>query len=383
MDWAMAAEDMEDDGVEQCKWCTMGPECDRECDYVLDTFKGPVSDSVGGLQHTYWRGKNAPRLGEPGSANTAVLVQHGYSRNGNQYICFMLNAVKAAGLDADSVMVIAPQFFFKGDKSFDESKHMWWRKDWRLGMNSTDELPASISSFEVLDTIGAILADKALYPNMQRIIFSGHSAGGQTMLRYSMFNRFDRPDLRDLGVSVKYAIANPGSVTYLNSERPVLPKRTCDNLCNNNTMTAHRKMVFAPLPAEANCSNYDTYGYGMGAGPFPPYVASLPYTEMIAQYKKRDVNLFSGESDVCNTKANKEASCHTSCSVHDVKLDTSCGALAQGNCRMFRLHAYLDHVRNFYNESHLFRIISLPGVGHNGCGVIQSPGFAYAILKGW
>jgi hypothetical protein len=58
--------------------------------------------------------------------------------------------------------------------------------DWKWGGNSTSDLANSISTFQILDEIYTTLADKTLYPNLKRVVFSGNSAGGQLMQRLVM-----------------------------------------------------------------------------------------------------------------------------------------------------------------------------------------------------
>ena len=45
------------------------------------------------------------------------------------------------------------------------------------------------SSFEVIDHIVDELFDPALYPNLTRIVFTGHSAGGQFTQRYAALGK--------------------------------------------------------------------------------------------------------------------------------------------------------------------------------------------------
>lgn len=50
-------------------------------------------------------------------------------------------------------------------------------RDWKWGGNSTTSLEVSISTFQILDEILLTLANKTLYPVLERVVFAGNSAG--------------------------------------------------------------------------------------------------------------------------------------------------------------------------------------------------------------
>lgn len=101
---------------------------------------------------------------------------------------------------------------------------------------------------------------------------------------------------------------------------------------------------------------------------------------MRAQFRRRSVTYLSGGADVCNADYQKENECEASCTIEDGGLDQECGALAQGWCRMERMHAYLQHVRRYYNDSSVHRLVEVPGVGHNGCAMVQAAEARYAFF---
>ena len=69
------------------------------------------------------------------------------------------------------------------------SAQLWWEScstakcDWRWGGNSSDALDTTISNFQVYDEMLRKLADKKSYPDLERVVLFGHSAGGQTYQR--------------------------------------------------------------------------------------------------------------------------------------------------------------------------------------------------------
>jgi len=184
---------------DMCSWCEGGDAtCDwTYSDFAADSFYTSATSTLDGRKFPYFRPSNQPSLGTINSAATlAIIVHHGAGRNGEDYTSYMTNAVVRSGLSLEETMVIGPQIYEPGDDGLDESVHIWWdtssddglvaedgERDWKWGGNSSSELPSSISTFSVLDEMLLTLANKDLYPNLQRVVFAGHSAGGQIMQR--------------------------------------------------------------------------------------------------------------------------------------------------------------------------------------------------------
>ena len=86
------------------------------------------------------------------------------------------------------VMLVSPQVYELRDGPRDTE--LYWDADggshgernWKWGGNSTADLDASLSSFEVLDEVLQTLADATAYPRLKRIVVAGHSAGGANSL---------------------------------------------------------------------------------------------------------------------------------------------------------------------------------------------------------
>ena len=150
------------------------------------------------------------RLG--GNQSMVLIIQHGALRNSEAYFCsFKQMMLRQPYRDFDDILIIAPDFNYGNDDLVHPNDAVWnsskpWG-DWRVGAESDpfgiadttitedDEgtttptkkkrnrlfdhtaLRPTISSFDVLDHILAILTDKQLYPNVDKISFVGHSAG--------------------------------------------------------------------------------------------------------------------------------------------------------------------------------------------------------------
>jgi hypothetical protein len=311
------------------------------------------------------------------AVEVAAMMMHGFSRNGDEYLCSMYNSVVShfgERYARKNAVVFAPQMNFPG--CADDELYWGWEMaeptSWAWGGNSSDELSASISSFQILDEMLLALANRTRFPNLKSVVLVGHSGGGQTLQRYALANMVHET-LVEAGLSVQYVPANPSSMTYLSNERPVLPVApACGSMCSNVSI-ATRTYDFQSLPSGggSSCDEYDTFGYGL-QGRKSPYVENVGIEQMRAQFGLRNVTYLSGSSDVCNGVYQHQNECEASCTIDDGGLDQQCGALAQGWCRMERTHAYFQHVRRFYKDGSLHRLVEVPDVGHNGCAMIQS-----------
>jgi hypothetical protein len=104
---------------------------------------------------------------------------------------------------------------------------VWRASQWAGG--GTNQYPnkaQSVSSYEVLDQLIAWYADKNNFPNMKQIVIAGHSLGAQTVQRYATVGK----PLSSIGVTVPvtYWIANPNSLVWLNSSRPLSTSSCAD-----------------------------------------------------------------------------------------------------------------------------------------------------------
>ena len=151
----------------------------------------------------------------------ALFIQHGAMRNAEDYFCsFKKLMLQQNYRNFDDVLIIAPdvstiakrcdescrfktysnfditvsfiifrQFNYQHDNLVHPQDAFWnstkpWG-DWRVGAesdpaccgNQARDSPMTISSFEVLDTMLAMLTSRKLFPRMEKISYVGHSAG--------------------------------------------------------------------------------------------------------------------------------------------------------------------------------------------------------------
>lgn len=358
---------------EECAWCEAGA-CADSGNVVKDVFELSISPLVGGRGFPYWRPSGQSRLGVSSNASVVFLIQHGADRNGDDYTKY------AMGSAPKSALVFGTQMYEAEDEGLDQTMEIWWNTntddgwtddsvhDWHWGGDSTEELPATLSSFEVLDEIIETLF--ASCPRLENVIVGGHSAGGQLIQRYALLTKLN------IDARVRYFVANPSSLAWLDSTRPYAANSN-DYCCDNTTILEKTKWDYL-LPSQIHdCPNYDKYGYGLSAS-LPRYVNRTNNKEealakSIRDYQYRDVTYLSGESDVCDSS---KPIC-SDCAMDDGGLDTSCEAFTQGPCRMARIHAFAYFVQEkFYaTAKDVHHFVSVPNVGHSGCGMFQSTEF--------
>jgi hypothetical protein len=149
----------------------------------------------------------------------ALFIQHGALRNAEDYFCsFKKLMLQQNYRNFDDVLIIAPDvrdspfslhgcewcctavlhswsFFYLWQFNYEKDdlvhpRDAFWNStkpwgDWRVGAesdpdccgNKARDTPVTISSFEVLDTMLAMLTNRRLFPKMEKISYVGHSAG--------------------------------------------------------------------------------------------------------------------------------------------------------------------------------------------------------------
>ena len=300
-----------------------------DCGKKLELCRGQIT--VEGLSATLYASL-PPREAHP-EIRRALVIIHGTDGNAESYFNTGLAATARSGHAADTI-VIAPHFAELADaKSAPPGSLVWDRRsNWRFGDLSTSTVTPRVHAFAVLDEILSPLADRALYPSLERVTVAAHSAGAQYLQRYVVASR-DIPGLPP----VTYIVANPSSMLYLDARRPV-PGSTSQ---------------FA-VPAPSKC---ETNRYGYGFDQPNAYVKRDSKESEIARYRARRVIYLAGEADTDPNAAN---------------LSKTCQAMAQGPMRFARLTAF-SHFMDAYYAPHNHRLVTVPGVGHSAGRMFTSP----------
>jgi hypothetical protein len=266
----------------------------------------------------------------------ALIIVHGHLRNAETYFASGQKAADAAN-ETQETLIIAPQFLAQADiprNNLPSDILRWTPASWMGGYPAIS--PAPISSFEVFDSILAHLADRKNLPNLREVVIAGHSGGGQVVQRYAILGHGDTA-LTNAGIGLRYVVANPSSYAYFTADRPTAAGGV------------------GPFPA-AGCPDYDQWKFGMNN--LAPYAGNTTAQKLEQAYVSRKVTYLLGALD---TDPNHPA------------LDKSCQAEAQGAYRLARGESYFQYLQARHPQGLNQRLVTVPGVGHNGDGMFTSP----------
>jgi hypothetical protein len=259
----------------------------------------------------------------------AVIVVHGADRNPDAYFDRMVKAVALADL-VETTLVISPHFQTADDDP-GAGEPVWTSGGWKRGHLSVSGVGNGerISSYQAVDDILDFVGNRSLFPKLESVVVTGHSAGGQYAHRFAATS----PAAEGLShLRFRYIVANPSTFLFLGPERP-LPEGGFG------------------LPDRDVCEDYNEWHYGLEDR---NTYASRPTEEGIRQrLVERDVVYLAGSADT-----------------GDAALDMSCGAMLQGRHRFARaqsLSAFMD--RFFPTNNH--ELVVVPGVGHSSTRIYQ------------
>lgn len=253
---------------------------------------------------------------DPDVKNTSikelVIPMHGSGRNAPGIADAALKAAQLNGEKAGEYGVVAIDFSTSGEQRSGEP--YWTSNGWKQGDLSPDAaFGPRISSFTVMDKLVQEAATNL--PNLESVVFTGHSAGGQFMARYGPGGNFTPLDAA--GVDYSVVAANPSSWMYF------------DKGINYKYGTS-------------NLNDYMTKTGG--------------HDGLVDQMKKIDFAIFAGTEDDFN----------------EGDLDTSASAMAQGANRWERAVNYETHLDKAFGDLPNHYFVDAPGVGHSGSGMFTS-----------
>jgi hypothetical protein len=269
--------------------------------------------------------------GDP-AVTGAIVVVHGANRNPDYYFEMMVGTVLAHPGDLmERTLVIAPHFQTIADGPTG-SEPAWTSGGWKRGDKSVSGHGSGerISSYESVDRVLGYLGNPSLFPSLETVVVTGHSAGGQYTHRFAATSPAENglPDLR-----FRYIVANPSTFLYMGPER------------------ADGEGGFA-LPDRQACPSYNDWHYGFEDR--NSYASLLTEEETRARFVGRDVVYLAGTADTGESM-----------------LDMSCGAMLQGQHRYERALHIFDYMNTHFpkNGDELFEIV---GVAHSSKGVYRS-----------
>jgi hypothetical protein len=297
------------------------------------------------------------------SLRRAVIAIRGADQHADVAHDAVTAAAAAAGVG--DLLVIAPHFLEEPElvDLGDPPGVPFWSGGWREGDRSRSTLAhprsATVSSFAVVDAILRRLADRSAFPNLERVVVAGHSAGGQFVNRYAAGTRVVQ-ELHAAGIDVvRFAIANPSTYLYLNPERPVPA---------GMQQVSTTRFAVPSAARRAACPAYDDYKHGLRN--LNSYMAAVGATAIRAQYRQRSVSYLLGALDNDPNAAG---------------LSMGCEANLQGFQRLERGTAYFNHLECAYGGTSVYathKLSVVPGVGHSSVGMFGSLAGRQALFGG-
>lgn len=296
-------------------------------------------DLGGGLVLPVYR--THPLRSRDTTVTRAIVVVHGADRNANTYFATMVETVTTAGYRFQT-LVVAPHFQIEEDGP-KPNEARWTESGWKKGdlSRSISGFSLRVSSYEAVDRVLQLLADRQRFPRLASVVVTGHSAGGQYTHRFAATSpsEGDFPHLR-----FRYVVANPSTYLYLTPDRP-LPGGG-----------------FGP-PDRSACPAYNAWHYGLEDR--NTYASRLNEEEIRQRLLGRDVVLLVGTADV-GTES----------------LDMSCGAMLQGERRYHRGLLLFSYLEARFAGRHHHQLFEVPGIAHSSRGMYLSAQ-GRKVLFGW
>merc|ERR1712178_514786 len=90
-----------------------------------------------------------------------------------------------------------------------------------MGTASTSTYQQKNSAFYILDLMIEKLLTTATFPNMQKILLTGHGGGGDLIMRHALFSTYAHGD--DVYPKLRYIPGNAIYFAYYDDNRPTAP----------------------------------------------------------------------------------------------------------------------------------------------------------------
>jgi pimeloyl-ACP methyl ester carboxylesterase len=197
----------------------------------------------------------------------ALIVVHGAPRNADNYFRGATAAEFLAGA-LDDTVIISPRFASNSSEGCHDKLEVneinWSCEGWRMGGDANSN--STLSSYDVIDRILALLSRRDVFPNLRHVVLAGHSAGGVFVHLYSITNQVHEK----LPFALSYVVSNASSYAYFDTTR----------LRDMDYATSARAPGFVPDPpadsasaAEGspypvfddakNCTRFNDWPYGL------------------------------------------------------------------------------------------------------------------------
>jgi hypothetical protein len=270
----------------------------------------------------------------------AIIVVHGANRNADDYFRYMTDAVLMAKKSFET-LVIAPHFK-TSDDPLEENEVYWSSQGWRKG--NLDQVGLNLSAYDFINKFMDLI--EINFSNIEEIVLTGHSAGGQ------LTQRFVGIAAKDRLIPVRFIPTNLGSYLYFDEYRPNSEGVFKYPWVRKDDGDLYMSDDFAL--DDTSCERtFNDYKYGLEQRNTMGLSKS---SEGIREYYlKSDITYFLGDAD---TEINEW-------------VDTTCNAMLQGSNRYTRGLNYVEYLKERYpNASH--KIVIVPGVAHSAREMYQS-----------
>lgn len=176
-----------------------------------------------------------PDTYDPAQVRRVIISLPGKPRDAWKYVNLHFNVreylIHNQTIAKDEVLLAAPVFLNQDDKeagSVEENYIYFKNSHWANGgVSHGPNMTHSVTSFRVLDLLAQHFIKTI--PNINQIVFAGHSMGAQAVQRYSVVKN---PKWYD--PAMKFWIGNPGSWAWIVSDRPNMnPSNLNGNNCED------------------------------------------------------------------------------------------------------------------------------------------------------
>jgi hypothetical protein len=291
----------------------------------------------------------------------ALVVIHGYSRDANKSFSAGLSAVKSRNAIANSLVVTpiyqvpvseAKKCMTKGVPEAASNDLTWSCTTWIEG-GLSNGLNA-VSSFTAMDAL--LVQLKKDFPNLSTITIAGFSAGAQMVQHYVGF----AADVSELGVKVRYVIADPGSWLYFDRQRaqPYLNEMKVSWAQCSGGPQGLGQCQLKMEEFSTVCLGTNDWKYGLNKLP-----DHLPWggSKAREQYAQANISYMEGALDSNTAKG-----------AYYAILDKSCAANAQGPFRLQRGIVYAFYDRTLLSPDKLRTVTIIPNCAHDVACVFSS-----------
>ncbi|MEL6696923.1 MAG: hypothetical protein AAFP89_11805 [Bacteroidota bacterium] len=266
-----------------------------------------------------------------GTLKSAIIVVHGNNRNANEYFNWLTSTLLSLNKQNETILM-APQFKINSDLGGNQDLIYWSSNGWKRGFQSNNITSVKYSSYDIVDSMIQVLSDKSRFPNLSKIIVTGHSAGAQFTGLYAAAS-----PMEDLvtGVDIEYIVANSQYFYYPGGERW--------NATSNQ------------FEVPTGCADYTNWPYGFGNP--TSYLSRFQQSDVSNRYVSRKVTFMLGTLDIFTNGT----------------LNTSdCEAQLLGENRFIRGENMFRYIETFFPGVNGHQKVTVSNVGHDAAAMYNS-----------